>query len=223
MKKVVMNITMTALMLMLMAYSLIGERFHEVIGVVAFFLFLLHHILNRGWYRGLLRGAYPPRRLFRTLLNLLLLFFVVFQPLSGVLMSKHLCPPLIPGISALVREVHLLLAYWGFLLVSLHVGTHLTPWVRRVRNRGQGIAAVAGICWGAISLYGGYALVKRDLPDYLFHRSGFVFFDYDEPRVFFFLDYFAVMLLFFAAGYLATAAFGANQRKKGRENETPAR
>ena len=53
---------MTALLPCLMAYSLIGETFHEIVGVVMLVLFIAHHILNRAWCKGLFRGRYSPSR-----------------------------------------------------------------------------------------------------------------------------------------------------------------
>lgn len=55
---------MTVLLPMLMAYSLIGEMLHEIIGRAIFVLFIVHHILNRKWYGALFKGKYNMRRIF---------------------------------------------------------------------------------------------------------------------------------------------------------------
>ena len=52
-----------------------------------------------------------------------------------------------------------------------------------------------------IAGYGIYAFAKRDIGDYMFLRSHFVFFDYEEPLLFFYMDYIAVMGLFVFLGY----------------------
>lgn len=54
--RMTVDIAMIVLLPLLMAYSLIGETIHEVIGTVIFVLFILHHILNRKWYGSLFRG-----------------------------------------------------------------------------------------------------------------------------------------------------------------------
>jgi membrane protein len=52
--------------------------------------------------------------------------------------------------------------------------------------------------------YGIYAFFRRQLGEYLFLRSHFVFFDDSEPLIFFFIDYLAIMGLFvFVGHYLA--------------------
>lgn len=55
--------------------------------------------------------------------------------------------------------------------------------------------------------YGVYAFAKRSIPSYLFLQAQFVFFDFEEPLILFFLDYLAAMGLFVWIGhYLAKAA-----------------
>ena len=188
---------MVLLLPLLMAYSLIGEAFHEVAGTLMLALFILHHWMNRAWWKNLFKGQYSPQRVFQTVLNLLLLIFMIVQPLCGILMSKHLYTFLsTDGLSSVARAIHLPLANWGFVLMSLHAGTHLSAMLPKGRKK----AAVLG-CLGAVSLYGAYAFVKRQIPAYLFLKLPFAFFDYSEPRVFFLADYLTVMILLTMLGY----------------------
>ena len=196
-KRKILDAAMVLLLPLLMAYSLIGEAFHEVAGTLMLALFLLHHWMNRTWWKNLFKGQYSPQRVFQTVLNLLLLIFMIVQPLCGILMSKHLYSFLpADGLSSVARAIHLPLANWGFVLMSLHAGTHLSAMLPKGRKK----AAVLG-CLGAVSLYGAYAFVKRQIPAYMFLKLPFVFFDYSEPRVFFLADYLAVMILLTMLGY----------------------
>ena len=188
---------MVLLLPLLMAYSLIGERFHEIAGTTMLILFVCHHCLNRSWAKNLSRGKHTPRRIFQTVLNSLLLIFMILQPLCGILMSKHLYAFLpTANLSSIARAIHLPLANWGFVLMSLHAGTHLGMMLPK---GGERKAVLAGL--GAVSLYGVYAFFKRQIPNYMFLKLAFVFFDYDEPRVFFLADYLSVMILFAVIGY----------------------
>ena len=196
-KRRILDATMVLLLPLLMAYSLIGEAFHEIAGTLMLVLFGLHHWLNRAWWKNLFKGQYFPPRVFQTVLNLLLLIFMIVHPLCGILMSKHLYIFLsTDGLSSVARAIHLPLANWGLVLMSLHVGTHLGAMLPKGREK----AAVLG-CLGAVSLYGVYAFVKRQIPAYLFLKLPFAFFDYSEPRVFFLADILAVMVLFSMLGY----------------------
>lgn len=84
------DVLMTLILPPLMAYSLIGEAFHEIAGTGMMVLIIIHRTLNRKWFSSLTRGKYNAARVFRTIVDVLLLVFMVLQPLNGILMSRHL-------------------------------------------------------------------------------------------------------------------------------------
>ena len=200
-KRRIVDAAMVLLLPLLMAYSLVGEAFHEVAGTLMLAMFLLHHWMNRAWWKNLFKGRHSPQRVFQTTLNLLLLVFMIIQPLCGILMSKHLFTFLpTDGLSSVARAIHLPLANWGFVLMSLHAGAHLGVMLPKGKKK----AVVLG-CLGAVSLYGAYAFVKRQIPAYMFLKLPFAFFDYGEPRVFFLADYLAIIILFATICFFITA------------------
>ena len=87
--------------------------------------------------------------------------------------------------------------------------------IKKLQARGRRTLTMILIALGAISVYGGYAFVKRRLPEYMFLRSSFAFFDFGEPRIFFFLDYIAMMILFAAIGMMISVFLG---RLPGKNN-----
>ena len=228
--RIIIDISMTVLLPLLMAYSLIGETFHEVVGTLIFVLFIVHHIINRKWYGALFtpkrtgemssghfyrKGKYNTRRIFQTALDMLLLVFMFLQPISGILMSKHLYTflPALP-ISAQARRIHMMLAYWGYVLLCIHAGTHLAVPLRKLFMKSKRIFAAVCAVSSCISVYGCAAFIKRGFPGYMSGSTLFAFFDYSEPRVFFFLDYLAIMILFMMTGCLAVYGLSKINRKR---------
>ena len=213
--RIIIDISMTVLLPLLMAYSLIGETFHEIIGTAIFVLFIVHHILNRKWYGALFKGKYNTRRIFQTVLDMLLLVFMLLQPISGILMSKHLYTflPALP-ISAQARRIHMMLAYWGYVLLCIHAGTHLAVPLRKLFMKSKRIFAAVCAVSSCISVYGCAAFIKRGFPGYMLGSTMFAFFDYSEPRTFFFLDYLAIMVLFMMTGCLAVYGLSKINRKR---------
>ena len=201
--RLIVDIAMTVLLPMLMAYSLIGEMLHEIIGTAIFVLFIVHHILNRKWYGALFKGKYNMRRIFQTTLDMLLLVFMILQPISGIMMSKHLYTflPALP-FSAQTRSIHMMLAYWGYVLLCIHAGTHLVAPMKKLFIKSKKIFAAACVAVVCISVYGCAAFIKRGFPGYMLGRTMFAFFDYSEPRAFFFLDYLTIMILFMIIGII---------------------
>ena len=191
------DLLMTVLLPLQMAYSLIGETYHEAEGVLLFALFITHHAMHLSWWKHLFRGRYNAYRVFNTAVNLALSVIMLCLPLSGIAMSKHLFTFLpTAGLAADARTVHLCLAYWGYLLMCIHLGLHMDAMLKTKPGWLKYPAA-------AVSLYGVFAFLRREIPAYMFLRSQFVFFDFTEPLAFFLVDYLAVMILFAAAGYCA--------------------
>ena len=60
--KICIDILMTAALLFLMPYELVGRAAHEWIGTEIFLLFILHHILNRKWTAHMFKGKYTKFR-----------------------------------------------------------------------------------------------------------------------------------------------------------------
>lgn len=116
---------MTIALLLLMAYELIGQTAHEWLGIGTFTLFVLHHILNRHWHCGVFKGRYTAMRWMQTTLVILILLTMCGSMVSGILLSRYALPFLpLNGGGAFARNIHMLSAYWGFVLMSLHLGFH---------------------------------------------------------------------------------------------------
>ena len=123
--KIGIDFLMTVLLLLLMAYHVVGETLHEWFGAAMLVLFIAHNILNIKWYKNLFHGKYKPVRILGTTLNLVVLAALLSLGYSGIVMSRHLFAflPINRGM-ALARVMHLAGSYWGFVLISLHLGLH---------------------------------------------------------------------------------------------------
>ncbi len=223
------DILMTAGLLLLMGYQIWGEEAHEWIGTGMLVLFLAHHILNRSFYKSLTKGRYTPGRIVLILIDTLLLVAMAAQMYSGIVMSRHVFAFLSFGKGmALARRLHILGAYWGFLLMSVHLGLHWNMFLNMTKKklsftekakRFSGLPFLLGVF---ISLYGVWVFLKRDFPLYLFLQSEFVFLDYGEPFWAYYLDYLCLMgLWIFVAHYLTKFLKKPRKNKnKNRKKET---
>ena len=199
--KKIIDLVMVILLPILMGYSLIGELYHEIIGVSMGVLFTAHLILNRKWLVSLFKGKYNARRIVTTIVNILLLLSVLTSMVSGIFLSKYVFSFLgITVLSSLMRTLHMLAAYWGFILMSFHAGTHGGMILSKLRKKS--VRTIVSIAFLSVSVYGIYAFIKRGFADFLFGKVMFVFFDFSEPFIFYYLDYLAVMVLFMTVGYL---------------------
>lgn len=204
--KIGIDIIMTIALLFLMAYQLIGEENHEWIGVFMFIFFILHHILNRKWSSNILKGKYTKRRILQTILVILIFVCMIGSMVSGIILSRYVFDSVhIVGASATARVAHMLCAYWGFVLMSIHLGFHWNIMLAMAKKAFPKASSKQVILLRVIAvfiaIYGVIAFVKRDIWNYMILKNHFAFFDFTEPVIYFLLDYLAVMALFIFIGY----------------------
>lgn len=217
-RKIAVDIAMTLALLLLMIYERIGGAAHEWIGIGMFALFVIHHILNGKWSRNLRKGKYAPLRVIQTAVVALILLCMLGSMVSGMILSRHALSFLpIRGGNSFARKLHMLSAYWGFVLMSLHLGFHWSRLMgmakRLVKTSSEarkwvlrGIAALIAGC-------GAYAFVKRGIGSYMLLKNQFALFSLDEPTLWYLLDYTAAMGLFVIAGHYLSEALKRNGRK----------
>ena len=203
--KITVDAGMMLALLLLMGYGLIGEKAHEWIGMGMFALFLAHLVFNRKWFQNLGKGRYSPVRIVQIVLNSLIFLCMVGCMVSGIALSRYLFNIQTEyTVEAAMEKVHMFCSYWGFVLMCLHLGTHWSMILAVARKhwklpkRGDWYLSVIGYL---VALLGIPALLRRDVADYLFMRSHFVFLDYSEPVSYFLRDYLLIAVLFVTAGH----------------------
>ena len=206
------DFAMTVLLLLLMARQLTGEAAHEWLGAGMFALWILHHILNFKWYSHIGKRRYTPPRMFQLAVNLLLFISMAGMMISAVILSREVFRflPISGGIS-LARSMHILCAFWSFVLMALHLGLHWNMILGHI-GRAAGLVlprparTALGIAGAAAAVYGLYAFLKNQLLSYLFLTFHFVYFDFERPVILFAAEYMAIMELFVFAGHYGMKA-----------------
>lgn len=120
----------------------------------------------------------------------------------------------------MARKLHMLSAYWGFVLMGLHLGFH---WSMMLGMAEKALGKPSSVrTWRlrilglVIAGYGAFAFVKREIGSYMLLKIQFVFFDFEEPLIWFLLDYAAVMGLFVFIGHYLMMLIKLSSRRRSR-------
>ena len=209
--KIITDALMTFALLFLMGYQFWGDIAHEWAGAGMFILFIAHHILNKGWYRSLFKGKYTPARIFQLIVDILVFLAMVGLMVSGVILSNHVFAFLnIRGGMAFARVLHMSASYWGFVLMAVHLGLHWGIFINmagkafKITAPSQKRRILLNISGAGIAVYGLFVFIHRNLLSYMLVFTEFVFLDFSEPVLRFYVDYLAMMGTFvFLAYYLS--------------------
>ena len=205
--KLCIDVIMTALLLALMAYQVVGDALHEWLGAGMLVLFIVHNILNYKWYAGLFKGKYKPLRVFSVIVNIAVLAAMLCLGYSGIVMSRKVFAFLHIGSGkALARSMHLAASYWGFVLMSLHLGLHwgMVVGLFRKLTNGKSPAAVVWIMRviaASVAVYGAILFIKADIFSYMILKIDFAFFDFEKSAFAVFTEYIAMMGAWVFIGY----------------------
>lgn len=202
--KTITDIAMTVLFLILMAYHVTGNSLHEWLGAALFLLFIIHHILNLKWYRGLFKGKYTTSRVLMAAIDLLLFAAMAGMMISGIMLSREVFGFLNLRAGMFGRRLHMVSTAWGFCLMSVHIGLHWGTAIAMTKKfpvRGKWAGIIARGLAALLAGYGIYAFISRQLGERMLLLMEYAFFDYDEPAIFFFADYICILTLFAALSY----------------------
>ena len=193
----IIDIGMTVLLLLQMAYQVMGEAAHEWLGMGMTAMVIVHQILNRRWYGAMFKGKYTAYRAASACVNVLLLASFALTAFCGMAMSNY-AVPFLYGIMrvSFVRVTHLSMSHWSFVLMGLHLGLHVPVMLQKLKlkERTRRILSVVCTCVAGVGLW---LFFKNGMPNYLFFRVPFAFLDYEKAGALVLLEN-VVMLLFWA-------------------------
>ncbi len=203
---------LTVLLLFLMAYQVTGDVLHEWLGIGMTVTLVLHHILNRKWYKAVFKGKYSPYRIVMTAVNTLMLAAIALTALSGMSMSGHAVPFMYGLINVMTaRTLHLAMSYWSFILMGVHIGLHIKAMTAKMSDRGK---VIFNVILTGVSGVGLWLFLKSDIVKYITFRTLFAFLDYTTAKWIVILQNLAMLLFFVLVGYVLSEVTQKNKDKK---------
>ena len=210
--KRIVDVVLTVLLLLLMAFQVTGDVLHEWLGMAMTATLVLHHILNRKWYKSVFKGKYTPYRIAITAVNTLLLVSIALTALSGMSMSGHAVPFMYGLINVMTaRELHLAMSYWSFILMGIHIGLHMKVMTAKLPDKGKIVfkSVLTGVSGAGLWLF-----LKSGIVNYITFSTHFAFLDYTAAKWIIILQNFAMLLFFVLIGYAVSEVTQKNRDKK---------
>lgn len=197
--KRIVDMVLTVLLMFLMAFQVTGDVLHEWLGIGMTVTLVLHHILNRKWYKAVFKGKYSPYRIVMTAVNTLMLAAIAMTALSGMSMSGHAVPFMYGLINVTTAiTLHLAMSYWSFILVGVHIGLHMKAMTAKMPDNGK---VVFKVILTGVSGVGLWLLLKSGIVNYITFRTHFAFLDYTTAKWLVILQNLAMLIFFVFIGY----------------------
>lgn len=196
--RLVIDLCMTVLMLVALAYQITGNAIHELVGVLLYSLFITHNILNRRWYKTIFKGKHNVRRILSIVVNLLFLVSMAVVMISSVPISRDIIPFIPINNDMILLQIHVMTSYWGFIFMAVHIGMSWATIINSVRKMTgiTGTSRIRTIAFRVIAVlivvYGVQASFDREMLNKLTIYNPFGWGFYDSSMGFL-LDHLAIM------------------------------
>ncbi len=177
--KIITDILMFADFIFLMSHEVVRDFLaHGIFGAALFALFVLHHILNGGFFRSALRGKYNSVRILLSATAWLLFALMILMAFSSVMMSGAIFTFSSINMTFWSRPLHTFSCSWGFLVMGFHLGIHLHSKLKKLEQAANGGKSANGkksmrfvilqFFWILIFALGIFCIVHSQLYVYLF-------------------------------------------------------
>lgn len=194
--RIILDIAMTCLFIVLMAYYATDNAVHEILGVITFALFILHNILNIKWYKSIFKGKHNFQRTFHIIINLLLFVAMLGMMVSGIMISADVFAFLDIPTTMFGRMLHMVSTSWGFVLMAIHVGLHITALMNKLNTKMKNSTFEYVYYFILLILVGLgiYSFINLNLWEDMFLINHFKFFDYEQSPIIYYLKCLSIII-----------------------------
>ena len=195
--RIILDIMMTILFIILMGYYVTDNKVHEILGTITFVLFIIHNILNIKWYKSIFKGKHNFQRTFHIIINILLFVAMLGMMISGIMISAEVFAFLDIPTTMFGRRLHMLSTSWGFVLMAIHVGLHITALMNKLnaKMKNSTFEYVYYFTLMIITGLGIYSFINLKIWEDMLLLNDFKFFDYEQSPILFYSKYLSVLIV----------------------------
>ena len=194
------------LFLTIFAPRITQVRVHEYAAVI-FAVCIFSHICTNFWQLTHLLTRKGPYFYWRALVTCGLLLSCALTVISGIFISQYIFAFLDLPWGRQMRTLHNAAAVYFLIFLGLHIGLYagrLLAWLKE--SLGRTVMQLCCLCALTAGAYGLYTFCSAETADKLLMRSSFAFFDYDAPKLYFFIDTASALVGFAAVSALLARA-----------------
>ncbi len=213
--RIIIDIVMYVFFIILMGHHVTGNLIHEVLGTGIIILFIIHNILNIKFYKTIFKGKYKLKRVFLTLIDILLLCSMIGIIISSVIISSSVFAFLNIPTTSFGLKLHMLSTSWGFVIMSIHLGLHLNSVITKINKKMKSstFEYIYYLVFALLLIYGMYSFIKLNFISDMFLQNPFKVYDFDESPFVFYLHVISSSL------FIALTIYLLNKIKKNNIKE----
>lgn len=217
--RLIFDFAAAGLLLIGLAYYWLDNAVHEIVGMGMFLLIIVHNVFNRRWYKTIPRSRHEARGAVNSATILLLAATMVVLLVTSLMISRTVFSFLPLGGGFTTRQIHIFVAWWALIIVSLHLGMRWSMLMNLARNlcglKGTSTlrTAVLRVITAAVAIQGIRSSFELGIGSKLTAQISIYFWDFNESTVGFFLHVAAIAGLYMAVAHYTMTWLQSRKRK----------
>ena len=215
--RIIIDVVMYIFFIILMGHHITGNLIHEILGTGIIVLFIIHNLLNIKFYKVIFKGKYNLKRLFLTLIDILLLLCMIGIIISSMIISNYVFATLNIQTTSFGLKLHMLSTSWGFVVMSVHLGLHLNGLINKINKKMKNstFEYIYYLVFLLFLIYGIYSFIKLNFISDMFLLNPFKVYDFDESPFIFYLHVISSSLFIALTIYLFSKIKKNNIKERG--------
>ena len=187
--RIIIDVLMYFIFIVLMGHHITGDKIHEILGIVIFILFIIHHIINIEFYKTVFKGRYTYKRVFLTSIDVILLICFVGIIVSSINISSEVFNYLNIQTMSWGLKLHMLSTSWGFVIMSIHLGLHLNSLLNKTnaKMKDSSFEYIYYLLFLLLIIYGIYNFIKQNYISDMFILNPFKVYNLSEVPIMFYI------------------------------------
>lgn len=187
--RIIIDVIMYIFFIILMGHHITENLIHEILGTGIIILFIIHNLLNIKFYKAIFKGKYNFKRLFLTLIDILLLFSMIGIIISSIIISNDVFSFLNIQTTSFDLKMHMLSTSWAFIIMSIHLGLHLNALISKINKKMKNstFEYIYYLVFLLTLIYGIYSFIKLNFISDMFLLNPFKVYDFNESPFIFYI------------------------------------
>lgn len=196
-KKYIIDILQIIILIMLMLGNYTGVLIHEILGISLIILFVIHHLINKEYYKNIFKGKHNNLRKIYLFIDVFMIIMFIMMFISMFMISQKLFIFINLSNDYYGRILHIISSYSLYILCAVHLGLHYN-FIFKFKENIKIIINIFLILIGLI--FGINAFIKRKFIMKLSLKLLYPVY-FNDNIIVSIIDYLSIFILFIMIGY----------------------
>lgn len=157
-------------------FGLTPQTWHGIAGIFLFAIFVVHHVLNKSFYKSTFKGRYNAERIILSATDWIFFILMILMAISSILLAGQAFPFIHSPYLSGAKPFHILICTWAFFVMSVHMSLHFDRFLFKLEHKINSRAVrwiLFTVLYALVLACGIYSYIGQSLYVFMFTKNSF--------------------------------------------------